>query len=736
MTRSHSRHVEARDPRRRKGRATITFECGSNSGSSVSVRPSRRIFLAASGAFGAGLVLGIGGCGPRRAASNREGLGAWLQIAPDGMTTIRVNATDLGQGAQTGLAQIVADELDADWSKVGVEMAPVTERYFVKNGDYITGGSSSIRPQFDFFAQAGATARAMLVAAAAKEWNVSPSECTTHSGVVTHGSSGRKLDYGTLAGPASAMPVPALAARKTSTERHLVGKPVARLDIPDKVDGRAIFGIDVKLPELRTATVAQCPYFGGALLDVDEKPALAIKGVEHVVRFENAVVVVARNFYAAKKGLISLQPRWSKPLDRVRSDETMAAALRLDIGAPDSTVVALDADPVAAVRRVASIFASAAQVVNAEYSVPLLAHAPLEPQNATARVAPRGCELWAPMQDQKGMRQAVAKALGLPLSAVTLHTTHVGGGFGRRLETDYGVLAARVAKKVDKPVKLIWTREEDFTHDFYRPASIGHISAALGADREILALDYTGATTNDTATGGFARNYPVSNVVVRQKRTRLHIPVGAWRSVDPSITIFFIESLIDEIAHQARLDPIAYRRQLLAQNPRGLRVLETVATMSNWGSASAGRAQGAAFFSQDHWGTAVAEVVELSVDSARKITLHKVFCAIDPGTAINPNAVEAQVQGGVVMGLSAAVGEAITLKDGRVEQTNFDSYRILRMGAAPEIEVRILESPDAPIGGVGEPPVPPVAPALANAIFAATGHRIRSLPLESNGYSI
>jgi isoquinoline 1-oxidoreductase beta subunit len=360
----------------------------------------------------------------------------------------------------------------------------------------------------------------------------------------------------------------------------------------------------------------------------------------------------------------------------------------------------------------------------------------MEPMNATAHVHDGVCEIWVPTQVPGDMRADLAKALSLPESAVTVHLTAVGGGFGRRLQTDYGIFAARASKALGIPVKLIWTREEDMTHDFYRPASVGRLRAVLNEDKTIRALDYSGATSNDTAVGGFAHNYAYGDVVVRQMRTALRFPIGAWRSVDPSITIFFIEAFVDEIAHGEGLDPLAYRRTLLAGNPRGLRVLDAAAAMANWGHAPAGRAQGVAFFNHVSWGTAVAEIVELSVDAQNHVTLHKVCCAIDPGLAINPDQVTAQAQGGIVMGLSAALGEAVSLRDGRVEQTNFDTYPILRLASVPEIDIRVLQTEGAPAGGCGEPPVPPVAPALVNAIFAATGKRIRTLPLAASGFTV
>jgi isoquinoline 1-oxidoreductase beta subunit len=701
----------------------------------MNVQLSRRIFLASAGA---GLTLAIAGCGKAmKSAGGTNEINAWLSIGPDGATIIRVNSVEMGQGAQTGLAQIVADELDADWSKLRVEMAPVTERFMVKDKAYFTGGSSSIGGeinQFNAFALAGAAARAMLVAAAARRWGIGAGEVSVANGVAT-GPGGKSLGFGELAADAANEPVPANVVLKTPAARRFVGKAVPRLDIPDKVNGAAQYGIDVALPGMLYAAIVQCPYQQGTLESVDEAPARAVRGVKAVVKLDNAVAVVADRWWRAKKAVLALRPQWKTPAEMMASDDAMFALLKSSIGAADSYMTATDRgkkQEMAA--RVEAVFANAKDTVEREYQVPFLSHSPIEPMNATARVSADGCELWAPMQNQSSMQIDVAKALGIAKEKVVLHTTLIGGGFGRRLETDYGVQAAHIAKAAGAPVKLIWTREEDITHDFYRPASVCRIKAALTDDGAIQAIDYRGATANDTAIGGVLSNYPATEVVARQKNTRFPMVIGAWRSVDPSITIFFLESLVDEIAHEKERDPLDYRRHLLKANPRGLRVLNTAAEMANWGRAPAGRAQGLAFFSQSYWGTAVAEIVELSVDGSNRITLHKVSCAIDPGTAVNPGAVVAQAQGGITLGLSAALGEAITLKEGRVEQTNFDAYSILRLAGAPDIAVRVLESPDEPIGGCGEPPVPPSMPALANAIFAATGKRIRALPLSKSGF--
>jgi isoquinoline 1-oxidoreductase beta subunit len=699
---------------------------------------SRRYFLSVAGAGAAGLVIGIEACSPpgnRAAATSR--FNKWVSVTPDGIVRIRTTRIDMGQGSQTGLAQIVADEMDADWSKIEIEMAPVTEEYLNKDGDYYTGGSQSIRNDGDAFAEAGAAARAMLIAAAARRWNVRAESLTAKNSEVIDTANNRRASYSELCDDAARLPIPKKVARKRAGARVLIGKPVAQLGLADKVTGKAKYGIDVELPNMLVATIAQCPTFGGRLASVDEKPALGVSGVRRVVKLENAVAVVADHFWAAKQGLAALSPQWTKRDAPLASDDAMFAKLRSEIGAADSVVAALDKNTKASEARVKAAFTNAHKIVEAEYQVPLLAHVPIEPMNATAHVHNGICELWAPMQSQGDMRKDLAKALNLPVNNIVLHSTKVGGGFGRRLRTDYGVLAARVARDVGQPVKLLWTREEDVTHDCYRPASVGRARAALNADFSIAALDYTGATSNDTATGGFARNYKVSAAIVRQKMVKFDFPIGAWRSVDPSITVFFIESLVDEIAHEANIDPVEYRRHLLKEtDPRGLRALDAAAELAGWGNAPSGHHQGVAFFGSEYWGTCVCHVLELSVESGNRITIHKVSCAIDPGTAINPQLVRAQAEGGLLLGLSAALGEAITLKDGAVEQHNYDSYTPIRLRNAPQIQVRVLESEGVPLGGVGEPPVPPAAPALANALFAATGKRIRRLPLSASGFSV
>lgn len=700
----------------------------------MAIALDRRVFLAGTGA---GLVLAVAGAH----AVNGDGmLNAWVSVSPDGTVTIRLNATDIGQGAQTGIAQIVADEMDADWNLVRVEMAPVVEHYLTKGDDhkgYYTGGSSSISEQYDMWAEAGATARTMLIAAAAKRWNTDPASCDARAGIVRHAASGRSARFGELALLAATLPLPKDVGRKPRAARNLVGRPVPRLDIPDKVCGKTIYGIDVKRPGMRIATILQCPQFGGKLRAVDTAPALAIKGVENVVQLENAVAVVARNFWSAKRGLDALSPQWESPPAPIASEDAMFATLRVKAGAADSRFVALDNKNKAAVaQRVDAALKTSHSLFEAEYQTNLIAHAGMEPMNATADASATHCEIWAPMQDQGTMRADVAKALGLPDDRVILHTTAVGGGFGRRLQTDYGVQAARIAREVGKPVKLIWSREEDFAHDFYRPATVARVRAALNDDATIAAIDLSGASTNDTIAYGFLQNYQLGTGVSRTNRVEMNLPIGSWRSVDPSTLIFFMESFVDEIAAAHKIDPADYRRRLLTGNVRALRAIDTVTRMAGWGKTPAGRAQGIAFFDGAWWGTTVAHVVEVSVDRTSKITVHRVFTAIDPGLAVNPNQVRAQTEGGILLGLSAALTENISLTDGRTEQKNFDSYSVVRLRHVPEIAIEVLESEGVSPGGVGEPPVPPIMPAVVNAVFAATGRRIRALPLAKSGFTV
>jgi isoquinoline 1-oxidoreductase beta subunit len=660
----------------------------------------------------------------------------WLRIAPDGAITVRTISCDMGQGAQTGIAQIVCEELDADWTNVSVEMAPVEEPFFIRNDGYYTGGSQSIMRSFERFREIGAAARMMLIEVAAKRWGVRPEACTTEVGQVVHSASGRRARYGELASDAARGRQPTQVMLKPRERWRVIGQAVPRLDLPSKVDGRTVYGVDVTVPDMLVGAIAQCPVIGGKLVRVDPAPAKAIAGVRDVVTLEDAVVVVADSFWTARRGLDALKPAWNEG-DAANIDSAhIFQRLRANVGAADSEIYAPEGADAAALRRTnEEAFRKAARVIEATYEAPFLAHAPIEPMNATARVDRSGCDLWLPTQDQGDTRAEVAKALGIPVSQVRVHTTALGGGFGRRLRVDYAVYAARTAKAVGKPVKVMWTREEDTRHDFYRPATVMRLRCAIAPDGSLAALETFGTANNDTAFGGVAIvPYAIPSVIAGQKRVASHIPYGPWRAVDRTQNVFYLESFLDEVAHALGNDPLALRKSLLARSPRHTRVLEAVADLSSWGKPRPGHYQGLAFMTG--WGTSVAQVADISIAADNALRIHRFFCALDCGMAVNPGAVRAQIEGAIIMGLSAALAEEITIRDGRVEQGLFDSYPVMRMAQAPEIEIRLLESPSEPVGGVGEPPLTPAAPALANAIFAATGKRLRSLPIVKHGFKV
>lgn len=694
---------------------------------------SRREYLRVSASVGGALLIGF----PLRSADAANSaevtpaagtLGGWVRIEQDGGVTLLTNATEMGQGAQTALAQILAEELDLDWQDVRIEMAPIERYYYGVWETFQTGGSGSVRGMFERLRTAGATARSLLVQAAANRWSVPASDCTLDKRRVLHAPSQRALAWSELLETAAKLPAPQDVKPKARSRWRLIGKSARRLDTLSKVDGSAVYGIDVRVPNQLVATIAQSPVFGSRLAAVDPEPAMKVKGVEQVVRLDDAVAVVARDYWSARTGLAALEPRWTaSPMSAVSSD-SIRASLRKDLDNPGK-VFALEGENETQLReRCTAALATSDRIVEREYEAPLLSHSPLEPMNGTAHVTEREAVLWVPTQVQSQMRTSVAKALGMAESAVTIHTTQLGGGFGRRLQVDYGVQAARIAREAGVPVKLIWSREEDTQHGFYRPTALARIRAGIDKSGALTALHvHVACVDPDTPVGGLVRQpYAIPNPLVTYSGTNPGVPLGAWRSVDASQNCFFLESFIDELAHELGRDPFEYRRGLLANDARALRVFD--GAVAEAGSTSPGRHRGAALLRG--YGSLIAEVVEVSVQ-AGKLTVHRVACAIDCGTAVNPSTISAQMEGGVVFALTAALHGAITIKDGRVEQTNFDSYRLLRITEAPQVSTRILESPNETIGGVGEPPVPPLAPALANAIFRATGRRIRSLPLGS-----
>ncbi|MGH8262870.1 MAG: molybdopterin cofactor-binding domain-containing protein [Steroidobacteraceae bacterium] len=711
---------------------------------------NRRDLLKAGAAIAGGLVIGFevfaaAGSGAR-AARGPVVLQNWVRIGIDGSITLLTNATEMGQGSQSALAQILAEELEVDWDAVRLDWAPIEPDYYGVWEAFMTGGSGSVRGMFDRLRTAGATARSMLVTAAAQRMNASAAECDARSGRVTHRSSGRSLSYGDLAEAAAALPAPKDVVLKSDRQWQLIGKTPARLDMHAKVTGRAVFGIDVDADlinrgrsgpgkRLSVATIAQCPVLGGKLVSVDDAPALAIAGVRRVVRLEKAVAVVAQDYWSAQRGLAALHPNWEFGAMERASSDALSTALHA-AAAGDGRYWKPDGSTEAAQRSaVEAVFAKAARVVERIYEAPLLAHATLEPMNATAEVADGRATLWLPTQVQSGMRTAVAKALDIDPAAVSVHTTFLGGGFGRRLKTDYGIQAALIAREVGEPVKLIWSREEDMQHGHYRPTSVMRLQAALSADGRVLALRSSiGCVDSDEPVSGLVNlPYSIDTVVASYAGENPGVPLGAWRSVDPSQNTFALESFVDEIAAELKTSPLALRRKLLANDARALRVLDAAVAAANKVPLEAGRARGAAFL--QGFESLIAQVAEVSV-AGNRLRVHRVFAAVDCGTAINPRNIESQIQGGIHFGLTAALFGAITIKQGRVQEANFDSYPLLRLDQAPDVSVVVLESRGAKVGGIGEPPVPPIAPAVCNAIAAATGVRHRTLPLARAGLTV
>jgi isoquinoline 1-oxidoreductase beta subunit len=698
---------------------------------------SRRSFLQSAGLAGGILLVDVRV--PLHAADGAvtDIIAGWIRIDPDGHFSLLMNATEMGQGAQSGLAQILAEELDLDWSQVRVDFAPVDREHYGMWETYQTGGSGSIRGMFERLRKAGATARAMLIQAAAQRWGVPAEECVTRSGYVRHASSSRSASYVALARDAARLSPPKDVPLKARGEWQLIGKSLPRLDVRSKVNGTATYGIDVRRPGMLYATIAQSPVFKGTLESLDEAPAMRHRGVRRVLKLDDAVVVVADSFWIAQKALRELQPVWRQSpmasVDSAQISERLRALTR-----ETGKVYAAEGQDEAQLReRCEAELSKARRVVERTYEAPLLSHSPMEPMNGTAFVRDGRATLWVPTQVQSDLRTDVAKALGFDEPAVTIHTTELGGGFGRRLKTDYGVQAALIAREMGVPVKLIWSREEDTQHGFYRPAAAVRIRAAIGDGNAVAAFRaQVGCLDGDTPIGGMAgQPYALPKICISYAGWNPGVPLGAWRSVDASQNLFFFESFIDELAQELRQDPLAMRRQLLRDNPRALRVLDAAAKLARWDEKlPKGHGRGIAFLRG--YGSMSAEVAEVSVSADRSVRVHRVSCAVDCGTAVNPSSIRAQFEGGVIFGLSAAALGEITIAAGRVQQSNFHDYPVVRMAQVPQIDVEILESPAEAIGGIGEPPVPPVAPAVANAIFAATGTRVRRLPLSASGFKL
>jgi isoquinoline 1-oxidoreductase beta subunit len=709
------------------------------------IKLDRRYLLKTGIALGGGLVLAwyLPFSDQAGAAEPPAGFApnAFLRVDTDGSVTIIDNKSEMGQGVYTSLPMIVAEELDCDWQKVRVEAAPVAPIYnHTEFGSQVTGGSTSVRTEWQRLAQAGATARAMLVQAAAQTWQADPAACRTEKGQVVH-PDGRKLSYGELAAKASELPVPDQVKLKDPEGYTLIGHPVHRLDSPAKINGTAIFGIDVQLPDMMVAVIARPPVFGVSLKEFNDVKAKAVPGVKAVVAVPAGLAVVADRFWPALQGRDALQVSW---------DEGPGATL--STGEMRRQYAALARTPGLPARQegnVQAALARAAKTLEAEYEVPYLAHAPMEPLNCCVDLRPDGCDVYTGTQMQTGDRDAAARVSGLPPEKVRVHTTFLGGGFGRRATptSDFVVEAVQVAKAIGKPVKVIRTREDDTRAGYYRPFWYDRIAAGLDAKGGLDCWRHTivgQSIMAGTAFAGMIKEgidgtsvegaadtpYAIPNILVDLHSPTQPVPVLWWRSVGHSHTAFVVESFLDEVAHAAGRDPVELRRTLLAKHPRHLGVLELAVQKAGWGKPlTDGRGMGVAVHSS--FGSYVAQVAEVSVNKAGGVRVHRVVCAVDCGRIVNPDTIAAQMESGIVFGLTAALHGAITFKDGRVEQGNFEDYPLLRLDETPEIEVHIVPSSENP-GGIGEPGVPPIAPAVANALFAVSGARVRSLPLTAD----
>lgn len=706
----------------------------------------RRAFLVGAARVGGGLALGmLAPTGPKAApaATGRAAaaVDCWVVIAPDDAVTIRVARAEMGQGAMTGLAMLVAEELQCDWARVRTEFVAPQDN--LRNGrvwgDQSTGASRSIAASQDYLRRAGATAREMLIAAAATRWNVPASECTAQNSIISHTASGRTLSYGHVADEAARLKPPAVTL-KDPADWTLAGKPRRRLDVYDKVTGQPIYAIDVRLPDMLYAAIRHCPVFGGALKSVDESPLKTMKGVRRVVRLPDAVAVIADSWWRANQAVKALGVTWD---DRGHAELSSAAIrdhVRVGLDAKEAQIGRSDGD-------VAAGFARAVRRVEADYEVPFLAHATMEPQTCTAHVRPDCVEVWAPSQDVATAMATAAQTAGVPDSKVVIHGMLLGGGFGRRgTIQEFVRQAVLIAKEVEQPVKLVWSREEDIQHDLYRPFGMARLVAGLDAAGMPIAWsvrlagpsfvasivpNLTGEFLDRSYVSGLTEEMPyaVPNYLIDYVIRPTPVPLGVWRAINYTQNAFYKECFVDEMAHAAGIDPYQFRRRLVRGNPKNLAVLDAAAKRAGWQTPPPpGIFRGIAL--NEACGSYCAQVAEVSVDDGN-VRVHRVVAAIDCGHVVNPLSIEMQTEGAIVYALTATLYNEITVKHGAAAQSNFNNYEMLRIGAVPQVETVMVPSGDF-WGGVGEPSVPPVAPAVCNAIFAATGKRIRSLPLQNH----
>jgi len=703
---------------------------------------NRRSFLQVSAAAGGGLL--VGACLPSwtgtdlvNAAGSFEP-NVWIKVNADDTVRIMLTMLEMGQGVMTSMPMLVAEELDFDWSRIKTEWAGADPKYGNPNfgGQQLTAGSNSVRGMWKVLRESGATARVMLVQAAAQTWGVPENSCTTDKGEVIHQASGRRLKYGALVDKAAALPVPTGVTLKDPKNFKVLGNSLARLDVPEKVNGSAVFGIDVKLPGLLTAKVVRCPVFGGKVAGFNADKAKAVPGVKNVVQITNGVAVVADNYWSASRGAQALEVTWDEGrLAKLTSADILAKYRELaqqpgkvarNDGNADSTI-------------------ASSKSFERTFEAPFLAHATMEPMNCTADVRADGCDVYVPTQGQTPSHQAAVAASGLPADKVKVHVTYMGGGFGRRGEADFVMDAVETSKAIGKPVKVIWSREDDMQHDYYRPVSYARMWGAVdGSGKPTVFKQHIVQQSLMKRIGGLPPNgvdfisvdgsanlpYDIPNIRVEYTEHDPGIPFGFWRSVGASFQGFVVEAFIDEMAAAAGKDPFQFRRDLLGKSPRHKAVLELAAEKAEWGKPlAAGRARGIAVM--DAFGSYLAQVTEVSVDARGAVRVHRIVCTVDTGWVINPDTIKAQMEGGIVYGLTAALRGEITIKNGRVEQRHFGDYQMVRHNEMPVIEVYIVPSTEMP-GGIGEPSTALAAGSLVNAVAAATGRRIYSLPIKAD----
>jgi isoquinoline 1-oxidoreductase beta subunit len=705
---------------------------------------SRRTFLMAGAAAGGGLMIGWVPQGhaddPPAGAQQPLPPNAYITIDRQGKVSVVSPMAEMGQGVYTALPMLVAEELDVDMSNVAVEHSPPNDKLYGNaflGGSQTTGNSSSIRGFYLPLRQVGAAARAMLIAAAATKLNVDASALTTEPGHVVDVAGKRRVPYGELTDAAAMLPVPANVKLKDPSTFRIIGTPAKRLDVSGKVNGTAVYGIDVKLPGMKVATVAASPVFGGKLASFDDAAALKVPGVHQVAKLDNAVAVIADHYWAARQGLEAGAAKFDDGPHAALTTADVVAALAKAAQQPGA-VAKNEGDVTAAL-------AKAATKVEAEYEAPFLAHATMEPMNCTVQVTPDGCDIWVGTQIPTVAQQAVAQTLGLKPEQVRIHNHLLGGGFGRRLEFDFIVQAALIAKQSKDPIKVVWSREEDIQHDMYRPYYYDRFSAGLDENGMPVAWSHRIAGSSviarffpplfkdgidpDAVDGAIDMPYTIANKRVEYVREEPPgIPTAFWRGVGPTHNVYVIESFIDELAAIAKKDPVEYRRAMLGQNPRALHVLNRAAEMAGWGKPFGDR-RGRGVCVHNTFGSYMAQIAEVTVAKSGEVHVDRVVCVVDTGVAVNPDTIVAQMESGIIFGITAVLWGEITLKNGRVEQTNFDDYRMLRINEAPVIEVEVVKSSADP-GGIGEPGTSGLTPAVLNAVYAATGVRLRKLPIK------